>query len=136
MKRNTQLPFLLGLGLVLLLALPAVAGPLFPCVKAVGSKKGNFLVLTDVQPEPGQGNTQRVLSRVDHGVFIKRVVLKGIWPPDKLGENTAAWDEETPQWFAGGTFEFSSYGRQLTHKTHGGNTVHINLRTDPFLGSS
>ena len=64
MKRNAQLPFLFGLCLVLLLALPAVAAPLFPCVKTVSSKYGNFLVLTDVQPELGQGNTQRVLLQV------------------------------------------------------------------------
>jgi len=214
MKRNAQLTFWFGLCLVPLLALPAVAGPLFPCVKAVSSKNGNFLVLIDVQPEPGQGNAQTVLLQVfpkenfintkdrlaapasywtdwmrwsvmldahriqnepqpcplplitddgeflvllrvgpafsgegavlqiyrrrdhlgdpvregpDHGVFIKSIALKGIWPPDKFGANTAAWDDETPQWFAGGTFEFSSDCRQLTHKTRWGNTVRINL---------
>ena len=215
MKRNAQLTFLFGMCLVFLLALPAVGGPLFPCVKAVSSKNGNFLVLTDVQPEPGQGNTQRVLLHVfpketfintkdrlaapasywtdwirwsvildanriqnepeecplplitddgeflvllhvgptlsgeravlqiyrrrdhpgdpvregpDHGVFIKSIVLREIWPSDKLAENTAAWTDETPQWFAGGTFEFSSDSRQLTHKTRWGNTLRINVQ--------
>jgi hypothetical protein len=214
MKRNAQLSFLFGLCPVFLLALPAVAGPLFPCVKAVSSKNGNFLALTDVQPEPGQGNAQRVLLQVfprenfintkdrlaapasywtdwirwsvmldadrmrnepqpcplplitddgeflillhvgptlsgehavlqiyrrrdhlgdpvregpDHGVFIKSIALKQIWPSDKLADNTAAWDDETPQWFAGGTFEFSEDSRQLAHKTRWGNTVRINL---------
>jgi hypothetical protein len=32
----------------------------------------------------------------DHGVFIKSIVLKEIWPSDKIAENTAAWNDEFP----------------------------------------
>jgi hypothetical protein len=64
----------------------------------------------------------------DHGVFIKDIALKEIWTPDELAANSGAWNDETPQWFAGGTFEFSSESRQLIHKTRWGNTVRINLQ--------
>jgi hypothetical protein len=63
----------------------------------------------------------------DHGVFIKAIPLSEIWKPDVLAANVGAWDDETPQWFAGGTFEFSSDDRQLIHKTRWGNTVRISL---------
>ncbi len=183
-------------------------------MKAVSSKNGNFLVLTDVQFEPRQGSVQRVSLQVfskedfinekdrltapatywtdrllwsvvldsnrihnephpcplplitddgeflilvhigpafsddpavlqiyrrrdhlgdlvragpDHGVFIKDIALKEIWTTDKLPASSGVWTDETPQWFAGGTFEFSSDYRQLIHKTRWGNTVRINL---------
>jgi hypothetical protein len=197
-------------------ALPAVAGALFPCPKAVSSNNGNFLVLSDVQFEHGPEFTlkvQRVSLQVfpkenfinaihkldtsstywsyspwwdvvldsmpmhnepecpvplisddgeflillriggvfsgedailqiyrwdhryeptvgktgNHGVLIKNIDLKEIWSPDKVAANTGGWTDHTPEWFAGGTFEFSSDRRQLIHKTRWGNTVRINL---------
>jgi hypothetical protein len=63
----------------------------------------------------------------DHGVFIKDIALKEIWTPDKVAANPNFWTGETPEWFAGGTFEFSSDYHQLMHKTRWGNTVRINL---------
>jgi len=62
----------------------------------------------------------------DHGVFIRDVPLKDIWPPSKLSGLQIITDE-SPQWFVGGTFEFSSDCRTLIHKTRCGNTVRINL---------
>lgn len=35
--------------------------------------------------------------------------------------------DETPEWYAGGAFNFSSDGQQLIHKTRWGNTVRISL---------
>jgi hypothetical protein len=55
-------------------ALPAVAGPIFSCVKAVSSNNGNFIVLIDAQLEPGQGdpaNAQRFFLQV----FSKETVI-------------------------------------------------------------
>jgi hypothetical protein len=61
----------------------------------------------------------------DHGIFIKAIALKQIWPQSKLG--ATALTDGTPEWFAGGTFDFSSDYRTLIHKTRWGNTVTINL---------
>ncbi len=63
----------------------------------------------------------------DHGVFIREIAIDKIWPTDKLPANSAIWTDHTPEWFAGGTFEFSADNRQLIHKTRWGNTVRINL---------
>jgi hypothetical protein len=60
----------------------------------------------------------------DHGVFIKSIALREIWPAHKL-PNVQIVTDESPQWFAGGTFEFSRYCRLLIHKTRWGNTVLI-----------
>jgi hypothetical protein len=215
MRRSAQLTFVLGWCLVLSLALPAVAGSIFPCPKAVSSNNGNFLVLSDVQFKPAPENTARIrwvslqvfpkenfinakdklttpatywqngpqwdvvldsvpmhndpecplplisddgqflillhlgpalsedavlqIYRWDHryepaigrtghhGVLIKGIDLKEIWPNDKVAANTGTWDDHTPEWFAGGTFEFSSDSRKLIHKTRWGNTVRVNL---------
>ena len=210
---NLSVPVILFIpGLVLSLALPAVAGQPLQC-PAAASSNGNFLVLTDVQVEHGQGHAvkvQRVSLQVfpkeqflntrltvpatywtdwprwdvvldsaamhnepkcpmalitdngeflillrigavsgedavmqiyrwdhgyepasgnvgNHGVLIKAIDLKEIWSPDKVAANTGYWTDETPEWFARGTFEFSSDCRQLIHETRWGNIVHINL---------
>jgi hypothetical protein len=214
MRLKNQSTCLHVMYLTLACALSATAGPLFPCVKAVSSKNGNFLVLTDVQLDPRLGGVQGVSLLVyqkenfinqkdrltvparywtdgqrwsvvleadrkhnephpcplplvtddgeflvllhvgptisadagvlqiyrrrdhtgdpiregpDHGVFIKEIGLNRIWTPDKLAANVGAWNDETPQWFAGGIFEFSSNNRQLIHITRWGKTVRINL---------
>ncbi|HYN14966.1 MAG TPA: hypothetical protein VES66_04145 [Terriglobales bacterium] len=219
MRRSAQLTFLRVLCLIFSLALPAVAGQLFPCPRAVSSSNGNFLVLSDVQFEHGQGLTARVkrvslqvfskehfinakdrlttpatywtdgpqwdvvlasmpmhnepecpvplitddgefmvLLRIGmvasgedavlqiyrwdhrspdhHGVFVKDIALKEIWKtPGMLGQNLGTWTDGTPEWFAGGTFEFSSDCRQLIHKTRFGNTVRVNLQDGSVSGN-
>jgi hypothetical protein len=220
MRLSASLIFLFELCVVLLLAYPAAAGPLFPCPKAVSSSNGNFMVLTDVQSDHGPGNTVKVrrvsfqvfprekfindknrlvtpatywtdwprwevvldsvpmhsepecplaviadngefliLLRVgmvlfssdavlqiyrwdhqysaqkpqEHSIFVKDINLKEIWPPDKVAANTGFWTDETPEWFAGGTFDFSPDCRQLIHKTRWGNTVSIKLEDGSVL---
>lgn len=205
--------FLVALFLTVGRAGTAVAGQLFPCVKAASSNNGKFLVLTDAQLKQGPGNTvtvQRFVLQVfpkemfinakdqlsaqgvywtdwvqwsvilqgdqvldgpgcalpmitddgeflilvhtgtsfkndqalriyrrrdhtgdpvrpgpDHGVFIRAITLKELWPPERLQQS---WDDESPQWFAGGTFQFSSDCKQLIHKTRWGDTIHVNLQ--------
>jgi hypothetical protein len=68
----------------------------------------------------------------DHGVFIKDIPLADLWPEDRVDANTGAWDDETPQWFAGGTFEFSTDGQELIHKTRWHSIVRIHLE-DGFV---
>src|SRR5207248_5781845 len=64
MRTNKQFAFPLCFCLTFACALPAVAGPVFPCVKAVSSKNGNFMVLNDIQLEPSQRTVQRVSLQV------------------------------------------------------------------------
>jgi hypothetical protein len=216
MRLNSGIGILLVLCPILACAPRAIAGPLAPCVKAVSSSNGNFLVITDIQLEPGKEIVagqpmpiQQVSLRVfprerfinekdrlvapatfwtealpkwslvfdlrktphitgcplslitddgeflvifsggfrdlriyrrrdhrgspagegpDHGVFIRDVPLKELWPPDRLAAlHFSTQTDHSPQWFAGGTFEFSKDCQQLIHKTRWGNTVHIHL---------
>jgi hypothetical protein len=100
---------------------------------------GEFLILVHIGPTFSGGAAVLQIYRrrdhlgdpiregPDHGVFIKEIALKEIWTPDKVAANPEIWTDHTPEWFAGGTFEFSSDDRQLIHKTRWGNTVRINL---------
>jgi|HubBroStandDraft_6_1064221.scaffolds.fasta_scaffold327465_2 hypothetical protein len=211
MRLPKQTTRLLVLFLTLFVTLPALAGALPPCIKAVSSNNGKFLVISDVLLEPENQNAARArqvslqvfpketfinakdrlsapatywtnwpqwsvvldsrnthpvpacpLSLVtddgeflillnehamdsafriyrrrdhlgdpvregpDHGVFIKDITLREIWPAGSLS-NVQIVTDETPQWFAGGTFEFSPDCRTLIHKTRWGNTIRINL---------
>lgn len=86
---------------------------------------GEFLILLKTGPALTEDSTAlRIYRRrdhrgdplregADHGVFIKDIAFKEIWTPDRLAANSHAWTDETPQWFAGGTFEFSPDRRQL-----------------------
>jgi hypothetical protein len=218
MRLNSGIGIMLVLCPILACAPRAIAGPLAPCVKAVSSSNGNFLVITEIQLEPGKEIAagqpmpiQQVSLRVfprerfinekdrlvatatfwtnftweqwsvvfdlrktphisscplslitddgefivifsggfqgslriyrrrdhrgspagegpDHGVFIRDVPLKELWPPDRLAAlHFSTQTDHSPQWFAGGTFEFSKDCQQLIHKTRWGNTVHIHL---------
>lgn len=204
-----------GICMVIACSLRATAGAPFPCLKAAASNNGNFLVVSDLQIEPGPGNTGKVrqvtfqifpkenfinakdrttspsvfwgdwlqwsvvldggqktnmqftcplplisddgeflvLLRTgptfgsdaairiyrrrdhtgdpvkegpDHGVLIREIPINEIWPKEKL-EESSSWNDHTPEWFAGGTFEFSSDFRQLIHTTRWGTIVHVDL---------
>jgi hypothetical protein len=110
-----------------------------PCPLPLITDDGEFLIPPHVGPAlSGDTAVLQIYRRrdhpgdpvregPDHGVFIKEVALNRIWTPDRLAANPSVWTGETPEWFAGGTFEFSSDYRQLIHKTRWGNTVRINL---------
>jgi len=204
--------------LALVICIPACASALIPCVKAVSSKNGNFLVIVETErglpgglpdhlslnvlPKEGFINSkdrliapatywtdwsrwsvvpdssqlrnlpecplplvtddgefvillqtgptfamaQSVLQIYrrrdhigdplrdgpDHGVFIGNIPLTDLWPAEKVNENTGSWDDGTPQWFAGRTFEFALDNRELIHRTRWHNTVRIHLE-DGFV---
>jgi hypothetical protein len=86
---------------------------------------GEDAVLQIYRRRDHQGGPMR--EGPDHGVFIKAIALKEIWSPDKVAANTEVWTDSTPEWFGGGTFEFSPDCRELTHQTRWGNTVRIKL---------
>lgn len=67
------------------------------------------------------------ISSTNQGVFVKGLSLKELWPTSELASRGTVWTDESPQWFAGGSFIFSSDERQLIHKTRWGNSVRINL---------
>ncbi|MGB8129070.1 MAG: hypothetical protein WCG81_04705 [Candidatus Angelobacter sp.] len=66
-------------------------------------------------------------SSTNLGVFVKGLSLKEFWPTSELPSRGTMWTDESPQWFADGSFIFSSDDRQLIHKTRWGNSVRINL---------
>ena len=212
MRSSTQTACGFIPALVVAFALPAFAGAPVSCVKAVSSKHGTFLVITDAELKPEGGNVFEVervslgvfpreefinakdrvtstgtfwkdgpqwsvvfdstnshpvpgcpLSLItddgeflivlnvyvfdsalriyrrrdhlgdprregpDHGVFIRDIPLREIWPASKFSDLQIITDG-SPQWFAGGTFEFSNDCRTLIHKTRWGNIVRINLQ--------
>jgi len=213
-KRNRQCNFPGALCLIVSCCLPVAGGQLLPCVKAVSSTNGNFIVIVEtgldvpgkaiqvslsvlskegfvtrsfapvtfwadwtlwsVVIDPSELHNEpecplplltddgefmvlmqtgptfatdhavlRLYRRRDHpgdliregpdlGVFIKDIPLTDLWPADKVYESARAWDDETPEWFAGGAFNFSSDNRQLIHTTRWHSTVRIHLE-DGFV---
>lgn len=64
----------------------------------------------------------------DHGVFIREISLKELWPAEAYDHwRSQLFTDESPQWFAGGTFAFSNDSRQLIYKTQWGNTARVQL---------
>jgi hypothetical protein len=106
------------------------------CPLALITDDGEFLVLVHINSSPGDDHALQIYRRrdhlgiptgvgPDHGIFIRPIALKELWPAGSLG--VSGWDD-TIQWFAGGNFEFSSDSKQLVHKTRWGNAVRINLQ--------
>ena len=219
MRLSATLSISCVLTLILSFPFPALAGQPPPCVKAVSSKSGDFLVLMDMQLDPPQskdGVTRRIrgfsfeifpkenfinakdrltapgtyfsdgswaqwgvtldsrnttdgpftsscplpiitddgeflvlltampalsadfkIMRIyqrdrtsreipSHGRLIKEILLKEIWNPLRL-RPLNGFDDESPTWYAGGTFVFTSDDRELIHTTRWGNTVRITL---------
>lgn len=92
--RSTQIAQVLVSGPVLACALPALAGALSPCVKAVGSNNGNFLVITDVQWEPEQREDTFRARRVSLLVFPKENFINAkdrVSAPVTYWANGAQW---------------------------------------------
>ena len=62
----------------------------------------------------------------DHGVMVRQIPLSELWPPERIPD---VIDDHTPEWFAVGTFSFSSDNRTLIHKTRWGTTLQITLES-------
>jgi hypothetical protein len=49
-------------------------------------------------------------------------------PASKAAANDVGdWDDHSPEWFAGGTFDFSEDNSQLIYKNQWGDTMRIDL---------
>ena len=109
------------------------------CPVALVTDDGEFLVLLRTgMVNSGNSAVLRIYRRAnhtgqpivmypDHGVITAEIKLNQLWPAARLAGVAGVWDDESPEWFAGGTFEFSPDNRQLWHKTRWGNTAHIYL---------
>jgi hypothetical protein len=60
------------------------------------------------------------------GVLVRDIKLEELWPATKI-DPSRPWTDHTPEWFAGGSFDFAPGNLQLIHKTRWGSTVRINL---------
>ena len=64
------------------------------------------------------------------GVLIREIKLDELWPEGKI---ESSWSDHTPEWFAGGSFDFPEDNLHLIHKTRWGTTVRIDLRDGRVL---
>lgn len=88
---------------------------------------GEFLILLNEGAIVFGDPALRIYRRQDHlGDLIRDIPLREIWPAARLPKDELVTDE-TPQWFGGGTFEFSANSQVLIDVTRWGNTVRINL---------
>jgi hypothetical protein len=101
------------------------------CPMLLISDDGNFLLLLS---NDGVDSALRIYRRPEQGhsgVQVRDIPLKEIWPGQKWREwqeqHAMVMDGSSPEWFEGGTFQFSSDSRVLIHKTRWGNIVHIHL---------
>ena len=109
------------------------------CPLSLITDDGEFLILLN-EGSPFDPGLQ-IYSRRDHlgdplregpdqGVFIKTITWRELWPKGTVPDQT--WTDSSPQWFSGGTFEFSQNNQVLVHKTRWGNTIRIH-RADGTL---
>jgi hypothetical protein len=112
--------------------------PVPACPLALVTDDGEFVVVLGVHGEDLNDAALRIYRRrdhigdplrdgPDHGVLVKRVSLSEIWPANRLSD-VMDFNSGTPQWYAGGTFTFSSDSSELVHKTRWGTTVRIRMR--------
>ena len=113
----------------------------FSCAVPLITDDARFLILLAAGPafdtvlriyKRGEDN-ERMQDGTVKGVLVKDVKLKELWPAARIDGNRM-WTDHTPEWFAGGRFDFAPGNLQLIHKTRWGNTVRINLPDGKVLG--
>jgi hypothetical protein len=71
-------------------------------------------------------SSDRMQDGTVKGALVREIKLEELWPGTKI-DPSRGWTDNTPEWFAGGTFDFAPGSLQLIHKTRWGSTVRINL---------
>jgi len=71
-------------------------------------------------------SSDRMQDGTVKGVLVRDIKLEELWPATKI-DPSRLWTDHTPEWFAGGSFDFAPGNLQLIHKTRWGSTVRINL---------
>jgi hypothetical protein len=115
--------------------------PLVTCPYTLVTDDGEYLIFVENygfyqtalriyrrRDHPGQ---LRGGSGPDHGVLVRDVPLSELWPAEGF---PMVITDETPHWYAGGTFAFSADNRTLIHKTRWGKTLKIELSTGAVTG--
>jgi hypothetical protein len=76
----------------------------------------------------GDDSSERMQDGTVKGVLVRDIKLEELWPAIKI-DLSRSWSDNTPEWFAGGSFgfDFAPGNLQLIHKTRWGTTVRINL---------
>lgn len=114
------------------------------CPVPLVTNDGEFLVLLHIGGVFSAEDVVLQVYRWDHqwnpneltgyrGLLVREIHLKEVWSPLEIANNTGTWTDESPEWFSGGTFEFSSDCRQLKHKTRWGYTAQVNLADGSVL---
>jgi hypothetical protein len=110
--------------------------PLSACPLVLITNDGEFLVLVGKTTDSWALQVYRRRDHPgepakkgrDHGVFIKAIPLKDLWPRDEFDEwENAIHTDQSPEWFAQGTFSFSPDSRQLIYKTQWSTVARIDL---------
>jgi len=71
-------------------------------------------------------SSDRMQDGTVKGVLVRDIKLEELWPATKI-DASRLWTDHSPEWFAGGSFDFAPGNLQLIHKTRWGSTVRINL---------
>jgi hypothetical protein len=91
MRFSKQTALLFAPSLILAGILPALGSAISPCVKATSSKNGAFLVISDIELEPGRDheNGARV-QQVTLQVFPRKIFVNA---GDRLTSQGTPWDD-------------------------------------------
>jgi|SRR5581483_811997 len=106
----------------------------FFCAVPLITDDARFLILLATGPAFGsalriyrQGDSSaRMEDGTIKGVLVKEIKLDELWPAGRI-DPIRVWTDHTPEWFAGGSFDFADDNLQLIHKARWGNSVRINL---------
>lgn len=110
----------------------------FSCAVPLVTDDAQFLILLATGPvfdsahsalrvyRKGDDSSERMQDGTVKGVLVRDIKLEELWPAAKI-DHSRVWTDHTPEWFAGGSFDFAPGNLQLIHKTRWGSTVRINL---------
>jgi hypothetical protein len=99
------------------------------CPYVLVTDDGEFLILVDSGFGPSAMSIYR--HHRNHGVLVRELRLEDIWPRERIPVST---NDESPRWFAGGSFAFSPDNHALLYKTAWGTTLKISLDTGAVSG--
>lgn len=107
--------------------------PFLSCAVPLVTDDAQFLILLATGPVFSSAlrvyrkgdSSDRMQDGTVKGILVRDIKLEELWPTAKIA--TQIWTDHTPEWFAGGSFEFAPGDLQLIHKTRWGSTVRVNL---------
>src|SRR5689334_11961739 len=104
------------------------------CLVPLITDDARFLIL--LKTGPAFDSVLRIYRQADSkdrmedgtikGLLVREIKLDQLWPASRIDPNVV-WTDHTPEWFAGGKFDFADDNTQVIHKTRWGNAIRINL---------